>query len=54
MTVHPEELELLRVTLKQEKETLVSMFLANVPTEELSEQFKRINDLGSRINHLHS
>jgi hypothetical protein len=40
----------LRRNLKKEKETLVSMFLANTSLSELSEQFKIIDRLHSAMS----
>jgi hypothetical protein len=36
--------------IKQEKEALVSMFLANASITELAAQYKLIDDLNSKIN----
>jgi hypothetical protein len=42
----------IRRTLKREKETLVSMFLANATLVELSAQFKLIDELHNSISDL--
>jgi len=39
----------IRKILLQEKENLLSMFLANASSAELSAQFKRIDELNNRL-----
>jgi hypothetical protein len=43
----------LRQTLSQEKEALVTMFLASASHNELSEQIKKIDKLCSKIESQH-
>jgi hypothetical protein len=45
-----QNMEDLRRTLKKEKEALVSMFLANAPLVELSNQFKLIDELHGQLS----
>jgi hypothetical protein len=50
VTTRVQSTEDLRRTLKKEKETLVSMFLANATLAELSNQFKRIDEIYAKFS----
>lgn len=45
----PRSVTLLRQRMQEEKEAMVSMFLANAPQEELSEKFQLIHELNRRV-----
>lgn len=44
-----QDLDGLRSAMKKEKEALVSMFLANASLLQLSDQYKKIDELQARI-----
>lgn len=47
--IQSNDAEQLRAQIKYEKEALVSMFLANAPSDEMTEQFERIDQLNRQI-----
>jgi hypothetical protein len=50
VTTRVQNMEDVRSILKKEKETLVSMFLANATLVELSAQFKLIDELHGQLS----